>query len=241
MRNFLVSFLLSFLLLVWLVAPASGSEKSTLRYKVTWLGIPAGKIKFVVEKEGSLIKLYAKSKTIGMARLVYPFKSEWTTWIDEDGYPVKSRIWFKKRGKEVLKEYIFDQKKGEVIRLQKGHRKVYKLSHFPVYDELSAFYATMKLVLKKPGEEHLFWVFAHKKANQALLRYLKDETIRTSCGPLEAQKLQVEFGFESELIKRSKEAYLWKIRDLIVKSQGDLAIGHVTGTLTNLDCKEVKP
>ncbi len=236
MRSFLVS-----LFFFLFVVNVSAAENLTLKYEVSWLGITAGKVKFVVEREGKLVKLYAKSKTVGIVRLFFPFKSEWTTWIDEKGYPVKSRIWRKRGGKEVLKEYFFDQDSGRVVRLKKGRQSVYRLKHFPVHDELSAFYATMKLPLRKPGEEHIFWVFAHKKANRALLRYLKDEKIKTPCGALKAQKLEVEFGFESELVKRARKAYLWRVKNLIVKSQGELSIGHVTGKLLNLDCKEVKP
>ncbi len=232
--------LLCLLLLLCLWAKVS-AEELVLKYKISWLGITAGKIKLVIKKEGNLTRLQAKSKTVGMVKIFFPFKSEWTTWINKDGYPVKSRIWRKRRGKELLKEYFYNQEKGEVIRLKKGKKSIYKLNHFPVHDELSAFYATMKLNLTRLGEEHIFWVFAHKKANKAFLRYLKDEKINTVCGPLEAQKLEVKFGFESELIKRSKKAYLWKSRNFIVKSQGELAIGHVTGKLTNLNCQEVKP
>jgi len=222
------------------ISPVSAQEV-VLKYKVSWLGLTAGKIKFVIQKEGPLIKLRARSKTIGVVKLFFPFKSEWTTWIDKNGYPVKSRIWRKRRGKEVLKEYIYDQKRGQVIRFKKGKRSVYKLKHFPVHDELSAFYATMNLKLTRPGEKHLFWVFARKKDNPAILRYLKQEEVNTKCGLLPAQKLEVEFGFESELIKRSKKAFLWKTKNLVVKSQGELAIGHVTGQLINLDCQEVRP
>ncbi len=233
--------LLASLLLVLFWAPSVLSDKVVFKYKVSWLGIPAGKIKFVIEKEGGLTKLYAKSKTIGMVRLFFPFKSEWTTWIDAQGFPVKSRIWRKKRGKEVFKEYYYDQKKGLVIRHKKGKVSTYKLSRFPVHDELSAFYATMKYPFKEVGEEKILWVFAHKKANQAVVRYLKDDKVNTSCGPILARKLEVDFNFESELIKRSKKAYLWQTKGLIIQSQGELAIGHVTGKLTNLNCEEVKP
>ncbi len=231
---------LSLFLLLFSGALAVGAGNLYWKYKVSWLGIPAGKIRIYVEKEGTFLKLRAVSKTTGMVRLFFPFKSKWTTWVDERGYPVKSRIWRKSRGKEVLKEYFFDQEKGLVTRRKKGRTSTYKLKHYPVYDELSAFWATTKLVFEKPGEEKVLWVFAHKKANPAFVRYLKDEEVGTSCGTLKAQKLEVRFGFESELIKRSKKAYLWKWKEFIVKSQGELAIGHVTGKLVNLDCKEVK-
>ena len=184
------SFLLSLFIFFFLFAEA-GAERLVLKYRVSWLGMKAGKIKFVVE--------------------------------------------------EVLKEYFFDQRRGVVVRRKKGRESTYRLEHYPVHDELSAFYATMRARFKEAGEEKVFWVFARKKANKSTVRYLEDEKLDTPCGPWWAKKLEVEFGFESELIKRSKRAYLWQAKGLILKSQGELAIGHVTGKLVNLDCKEERP
>ena len=236
MRNFLLSLFVCFLFL-----GEAQAERLVLKYRVSWLGVTAGKIKLVVEEEGGLTKLYAQAKTTGMVKLFFPFKSKWTTWLDQNGYPVRSKIWRKKRGKEVLKEYFFDQRRGVVVRRKKGRESTYRLEHYPVHDELSAFYATMRARFKEPGEEKVLWVFAHKKANKSTVRYLEDEKLDTPCGPWWAKKLEVEFGFESELIKRSKRAYLWQAKGLILKSQGELAIGHVTGKLLNLDCKEERP
>ncbi len=224
------------LILVWIL-PAWGKE-TILRYRVSWMGIPAGKIKLLIREDPEGIYLRAKSKTVGVVKVFFPFKSRWETWCRPDGYPVKSRLWRKKRRKEVTKIFFFDQEKGIVRRIKKGKTKEYRLKHYPVYDELSAFYATMKLKWQRVGEEKVFWVYAHKKANRAVVKYEGDEEIAGPQGQkVKAQKLLVRFGFESELVKRAKKARLWVWQGLVVKSEGDLAIGHLTGKLVEIEEK----
>ncbi|OAG27951.1 DUF3108 domain-containing protein [Thermodesulfatator autotrophicus] len=235
MKNLIISFILLWCFLPW---PAKAVEKQVYHYKVSWLAIPAGQIKVTVIKSGSRTKLIAKAWTTGFVRMLLPFESTWTTWLDPEGYPRRSRIYRVERGKAVLKEFIYDQQRGKVIRYKNGRKeKEIKLKHYPVHDELSAFYASMNTIMEKPGEEKTFWIFAKDKANQALLKYLKDENINTVCGRLKTQKMEVTFGFQSELIERSKKAYLWLARKLVIKAQGELTLGHITAGLTNLPCK----
>jgi len=234
-RNLVI--VVSLLLLAW-ISPARAG-KVHLEYHVSWVGIPAGKIKMTIQEEPTGIYLLAKSKTVGVVKVFFPFKSRWETWCRPDGYPVKSRIWRKKRRKEVTKIFVFDQEKGIVRRFKKGQTKEYRLEHYPVYDELSAFYATMKADWSKVGEEKVFWIYAHKKANRAVVKYEKDEEVKDHEGrKVQAKKLLVQFGFESELVKRAKKAYLWLHDGLVIKSEGDLAIGHLTGTLVKVEKEE---
>jgi len=219
--------------LLFLSLPAQAGEM-VLKYRVTWMGIPAGKIKLLIREDQKGTYLLAKSKTVGLVKVFFPFKSRWETWCDPNGYPLKSRIWRKKRHKEVTKIFVFDQEKGIVRRFKRGKMKEYRLDHYPVFDELSAFYATMKLSWQKVGEEKVFWVYAHKKANRAVVKYEKDEEVEGPKGPVKAKKLLVQFGFESELVKRAKKAHLWVADGLVVKSEGELAIGHLTGTLVEV-------
>ncbi len=210
------------------------AKEITYKYDVRWMGITAGKIKIFVKENDSLVYLCAYSKTVGLARLLYPLEARWQTWAREDGYPLRSRIYRKKRKKESTKEFIFDQKRGEVWRYKEGKIKKYVLKHTPVYDELSAFWITMKLKFKHPGERKTLWIYAHKKDHPATITYLKDEKIKTIFGLVNAQKLKVEFGFESELVKRAKKAYLWLYQGKVVKSEGDMPIGHLIGILREI-------
>ena len=229
MRN-----LLLFVSLLLLPA-ALWAKETTYKYEVSWMGITAGKIKIQVREGKDLVYLYARSKTVGLARLLYPLEATWQTWATKEGYPLRSRIYRKKGDKELTKEFFFDQKKGVVRRVKNGKVKTYVLEHKPVYDELSAFWVTMRLDFQKVGETKTLWIYAHKKANSAQITYLKDEELKTIFGKVKAKKLKVEFGFESELVKRAKKAYLWVYQGKVVKSEGDLPIGHLTGTL-----KEIK-
>ncbi|AEH45076.1 hypothetical protein Thein_1208 [Thermodesulfatator indicus DSM 15286] len=238
MKNLRLLIISLFLIFIGSVCLTHAAEKKTYHYKVNWLAIPAGQIELTVIKSSRRTKLIAKAWTTGFVRILLPFESTWTTWLDENGYPRRSRIYRVERGKAVLKEFIYDQKNGKVIRYKNGHKeKEVKLKHYPVHDELSAFYASMNTVMKKPGDEKIFWIFAKNKANQARLKYLKNENIRTPCGRMKTQKMQVTFGFQSELIERSKKAYLWLAQKLVIKAQGELTLGHVTADLTNLPCK----
>jgi len=236
-----LTLLFSFLLFFILCASFSWAESKVFNYDVSWLGIPAGKIKITVKQRDGRTKLIAKARTIGLVRVLLPFESTWTTWLDKNGYPRRSRILRIERGKKTLKEYIYDQQNGVVEKYRNGkHEKTIKLKKYPVHDELSAFYASMGLCFKAPGEEKSLLIFAKNKANEARLKYLKDEKEKTPCGRLKAKKIAVTFGFQSELIERSKKALLWVAQNMVVKGEGKLTLGHITAKLSNCPSKEEK-
>jgi hypothetical protein len=208
------------------------AQETLFLYEVSWMGIRAGKIKLLIRQEGNVIYLQAKSKTTGMVRLFFPFESRWETWCTRDGYPIRSRIYRRKGDQELVKYFVFDQKRGYVwkIKEKKGKRNIkkYHLLHYPAYDELAGFVKSMHLKWREPGEKKRLWIYAHKKANLTEITFLEEEKADSPWGKVLARKLLVEFGFESELVKRAKRSYLWLYQDKVIKAEGEMIIGHLT-------------
>lgn len=225
------------LLCLWLLLGGRAlAETTVLKYKVRWLGFTAGKIQIAIRTQGAETYVMASSKTVGMVRLFFPFQSRWETWIGPDGYPIKSRIWRKRGKKEVTKEFLFEQERGVVKRIYKGQVRTDVVGR-KVHDELSAFVYSFRLKWHSPGEKEIFWIYAHRKAHRAVLTYLKDEEVKTYCGWVKAQKIQADFGFQSELVKRARKALFWWWCGQLVQSEGDMPIGHLTAILCNPECK----
>ncbi len=237
MRNAKILIVLGILFLGY-IYPLLGAHAETLelKYKVRWLGFTAGKIRIQIKSSPDQTYAVAYSKTVGVVRLFFPFQSRWECWIGPDGYPRKSRIWRKRGKKEVTKEFVFDQEKGVVKRIYKGKIRVDKVDH-RVYDELSAFVASFRMKWQRPGEKKTFWIYAHRKAHQAVLTYVKDEEVKTYCGWVKAKRIQADFGFQSELVKRARKAVFWWWKGQMVQSEGDMPIGHLTAILRNPRCR----
>ena len=218
------------LLSLFFWAAVAQAKEAVYFYDVHWMGVPAGKIKLLVRENPQYIYLRVDSRTIGMVRLLFPFRSTWECWCKKNGYPIRSKIYRQKGKKEVIKFFIFDQRRGLVWRLKKGKKKIkkYKLRHYPVYDELSGFVASTHLEWQEPGETKEMWIYAHKKANLTHITYLGEEKQKAFWGQVLAQKLSVRFGFESELVKRAKKARLWLYKGRVIKAEGDIVLGHLT-------------
>ncbi len=231
----LLRFLIFFLLFVFI--QKTFAEIQIYHYKVKWLGIPAGKIEIRVQKLETQTYIRAESKTIGIVKLIMPFKSCWETWLAVDGYPIRTHIWRKGRGKAVIKEFFFDQKNGLIKRIKNGKAKIYKVNQ-KVHDELSAFIRALNFKWKRSGEIKNLWIFAHGKANKAILQCIGKEKINSRCGKVNAWKIKTEFTFKSELINRSRQAIFWIYQDKVFKGEGDLPIGHLTAILMNPGCED---
>ncbi len=228
--------LLWIIIFFWVLLSSPCRAESLLKYNVRWLGFTAGKIQIKIQPKDQMTYVVAYSKTVGFVRLFFPFQSKWECWIGPDGYPVKSRIWRKRGDKEVTKEFLFQQEKGIVKRIYKGKVRIDKVDR-KVYDELSAFVASFKIQWDKPGAQKYFWIYSHRKAHQAVLTYAKDEEIKTYCGWVTAKRIQADFGFQSELVKRARKAVFWWWHKQMVQSEGDMPIGHLTAILRNPRCK----
>ncbi len=234
-----MSFNIKFLIVLsffWVLSGVIWAQSQVLRYQVSWMGIPAGRITIEIIPQGSTTYVRAKARTTGLVRLIFPFQSVWETWMGPDGYPLKTHIWRKRRNKVVVKEFFFDQEKGEVKRVQNGKIEIDKVGG-RVYDELSAFIVSRKIPWKRPGEIKKMRIYAHKRAREATMQYIANEKIKTWCGWITAQKIKVEFGFESELVRRAKKALFWVNQGEVFEGEGDLPLGHLTAILANPRCK----
>ena len=231
------SSVLALSLLLWPLALQAGEVRYL--YEVSWLGLRAGKIELRVREGEGFRRLEARSRTVGMARLVFPFESRWVTWCDASGYPRRSRLYRRRGKKEVVKFFVFDQRRGVVwrVKVKKGRRKLgrYRLSHHPVYDELSGFVACTARSWTRPGERTVVWIYAHKRAAPAEIVFRGWDRVEAPWGRVRAAKLEVRFGFESELVKRARRALLWVHRGIVLRAEGELPFGHLTVKL-----KEVK-
>jgi len=174
-------------------------------------------------------RLTAYAYTTGLGALIFPFRSLWRTEIDPQGFPRRTVIEVLEKGHPKRKVIAFFPQEGRVEKLKvtpKKERRESFRTKLPAYDELSAFYAVLKHSFR-PGETLSLPVFAGEKVHPARVVARDWEKVKTYRGWEKALRLDIEFSFESELIRRSRRAKLWVRKGIPLVGEGDIPLGHL--------------
>ncbi|QJA05968.1 DUF3108 domain-containing protein [Thermosulfurimonas marina] len=217
--------LLLFLCGFFLFTGSSLASGYYLRFRVAWEFIPVGRIELWLSPP----RLTAYAYTTGIGAWIFPFRSLWRTEIDARGFPRRTVIEVLERGHPKRKEIVFFPEKGRVekrkITPKKERREVFR-ARLPAYDELSAFYAVLKHPFR-PGETWVLSVFAGEGVHPTKVTARDFEKVKTFRGWEKALRLDIEFSFESELIRRSRRAKLYVREGLPLAGEGDISLGHL--------------
>ncbi len=143
--NFLFLFFVSIFFILFLPSTLKAHNQTIyLEYKISWGPFTFGRAVLRLSPQ----KLKALARTTGLGNLFYPYKATWTTWLNNESFPLKAEIFSKSRKKTRKKWEIFNSTSKEVIILHflptKG-KEVFKNLTFPLYEELSAFAKSLTL------------------------------------------------------------------------------------------------
>ncbi len=222
--------LLRISLLLFLLSGALAEPRAETRYflfRVTWEFIPVGRIELWRSEQETV----AYARTTGLGALIFPFRSLWRTVLDPKGYPRKTEIEILERNHPKRKILRFEPEKGLVIKEKitprKHVRETFRV-RYPLYDELTAFWATLAFPWKGPGDRMALPVFARGKVHRVSIVAKRLKEIKSFRGWERALEIEALLPFESELIKRSRNMKLYLSPEgwpLI--GEGDIPLGHL--------------
>ncbi|WP_363315414.1 DUF3108 domain-containing protein [Thermosulfurimonas sp.] len=192
-----------------------------------WELIPVGQIELWKTPH----QYIAYAHTTGLGALIFPFRSLWQTRIDGEGYPRITRIEVLERKHPKKKILYFYPREGKVIREKITPRKHLTETYaapYPLYDELSGFWAAVTHPWHKPKETLLLRIFAGEKAHMVTVRALGYERIKTFQGWRRAFRIQADLPTASELIRHSRKAVLWlSPQGWPLAGEGKIPLGHL--------------
>lgn len=195
--------LLSFLFLFLWFKPGFG--EMVLHYEIFYGPLKVGESKIILSAK----EYKAITFTTGVGDLIYPYRAEWITLIDEKGYPLKTIIHSKDRFKERKKVILFNPKNQSILvekLLPTPKKKNFQIP-FPIYDELTAFIASWKLNFKEQ-KEHELPLYIDGEKYQVKIKYLNFGICKLFNQTESCYKLLAILPEKSELLKRSKEVQI---------------------------------
>ncbi len=217
--------------------PLSATEafsSQSLVFRVTWFGLPAGKVHLKVEKNSREIVITATARSSRLLSTFYPVRDLWQSILaGSPPYPVRSFIdqnegkWSRK------KEYLFDYRDGVVRVLKNGRLKKEVRLEFPAFDEISAFVYLRDLEFSAPGEIKYVPTFSGGRFYRVPVEFLGYEEIKVTGGWKKVLHLRPKVPFEG-VFGRKGDIHVWLTADsrrLPVKVTGRLTIGHLTAWL----------
>ncbi len=205
----------------------SRAETQYFLFRVTWEFLPVGRIELWRSEREAV----AYARTTGLGALIFPFRSLWRTSLDPKGYPRKTEIEILERKRPKRKLLLFRPETGLVIKEKitprKHVRETFRVS-YPLYDELTAFWATLAFPWKGPGDRLTLPVFARGKVHRVSLVARRLKEVKSFRGWEKALEIEALLPFESELIKRSRKVKLHLSREgWPLKGEGDIPLGHL--------------
>jgi len=217
-----------------------------LKYDISWGPLKLGEAKLYIKNEKYTAEVY----TVGIGDFIYPYYAKWETYIDPEGYPLKSLIYSKHKSKERKREIIFDKKNGRVIYkkfLPKPKNPNIIFIKYPIYDELSAFIKSFGLDYSK-NQIYEMPLFIKKRKEFVKIKFKKEKKCKFFNENRTCYLIKVELPPVSELLKRAgkSEMELLKNERYPVKLKGKLPLlGSLIGKLKEVKvlkvpCKNIK-
>ncbi|WP_456433595.1 DUF3108 domain-containing protein [Thermosulfuriphilus sp.] len=234
-RRFLLGLIV--LLFFWPQASRSVDQiffPSKLVYRVTWFGLPAGKVSILVERNTQGLKITATARSSRLLDTFYPVRDLWISELSgSPPYPVKTLIDQNEGRRSRKKEYLFDYRLGRARVFKNGRLKKEVPIEFPAYDEISAFVFLKDLKFQKPGEVKLVPAFSSGRFYLVPVEFVGYEEIKVTGGWKKVLHLRPRVPFEGVFGRRG-DIHVWLTADdrrLPVKVTGKLTIGNLVAWL----------
>ncbi|PMP69093.1 MAG: hypothetical protein C0190_00595 [Thermodesulfobacterium geofontis] len=234
-REILKSFLLSVILNFFLLINCRGTEIK-LFYDIYYGPFKIGESEICITPEKYTATVYS----VGLANSIFPYYAKWETWVDEKGYPKKTFIYSKERGKERKRVIYFKKEENNVIyqKLLPTYKKPENISlEFPIYDELSSFIASFYI-------DYTFYpktklpLFIKKSREYVRIEFKGRKTCEFEKEEKECLFIEVFLPKKSELLERSSEVemLLLKEKKVPLELRGKLPIfGSLVGKLKKIE------
>lgn len=178
--------------------------------------------------------------SVGLANVLFPYYAKWETWVDKKGFPEKSVIYSKEKGKE-RKRIIYFKKEEEKIVYQKLLPECKKpediLLKFPIHDELSSFIASFYIDYTKQSQVQLP-LFIKKSREYIKIEFKEKQNCNFEDKKSECFHIKIFLPKKSELLERASEAemLLWEERRVPLELRGKLPIfGSLVGKLKKIE------
>jgi len=213
------------------------SQEETLRYKISWMGVPAGELiihllpDLDVPQERFTIMVTAKSA--GLLDVFYPVEDNFETIVTgATRLPIRYHIDQHEGHRHNKKLTTYDQSHG-IITYQKNDTaaETYMVAG-PTYNEFASFMIMRALPLVI-GTELMVPTFADEKRHEVLVRVETKEQMSSIFGKIEAIRVRPQLPFKG-LYRKTGDPVIWISDDaarIPVKIKAKIVIGSITAEL----------
>ncbi len=222
--------------------PYSGSE--TLRYSVSWLGMPAGEVVMrIEEREGGDNKflISATFKSAGLLDLFYPVDDYFETIVKGKSHlPEYCKMLQKEGRRQNNKVTLYDQQKY-LVTYKKNDRspELFDLDG-PMHNEFSSF-LFMRTLSFDHGEREMMPIFADNDRHEMVLTVEGEDTLQTIIGRKETLRVRTHLTFRG-LYDKMDDPLIWLTDDVYripVKIRTKIAIGSLVAELSDYQGRQV--
>lgn len=208
-----------------------------LHYNVSWLGVPAGRLTFVVsalDQRGELLAIDISARTAGLLGKIYPVQDDFRLVVrGERRLPNHYRVDQRQGERRNLRVTIYDQEKGRVIyRRNQDPAEEYKVSG-PVHNEFSAFWV-MRVMPLEPAIPVMIPTFADRARHEIQVAVEKIETVNSLLGWRETLLVKPRLTFVG-LYEKAGDPQIWLTNDqyrIPLRVRSRIAIGSLTAHLS---------
>ncbi len=240
MKNFSNKIFFSILIVVifvgFLISYGFGIEnKIKLFYEIRYGPFKVGETEIYITPEKYTAIVYS----VGLAKWIFPFYAKWETWVDKKGYPEKTIVYSKERGKERKRIIYFKKEEGKIVYqklLPECKEPENILLEFPIYDELSSFIASFHIDYTKQSKVKIP-LFIKKNREYIKIEFKERKNCNFENEKRECFYIKVFLPKKSELLERASEAemLLWEEKKVPLELRGKLPIfGSLVGKLKKI-------
>ncbi len=203
-------------------------------YKVTWFGIKAGDITFMVKDRGKdKWHILAVARSSSLFSLFYPVEDIFET---EVSGPEMLPEWIVIRQKEgkyrSFKRVMFDQSGLKIVYEKDDEETVTYSIPRPAHNEISSFFI-MRVLPMSIGRSVFVETFASRKSYTVEVKVLQRDRLQTGLGELTTIKVKPVLLFEG-VHERTGDVYVWLTDDkrrIPVQVKGAIRIGSLVARL----------
>ncbi len=218
-----------------LLASAYGGGER-LRYRVSWLGIPAGELEMAVRRldgHPERFALEVVAKSAGLLAVFYPVEDRFLTVVEgKNRLPVRHEMEQREGRRRNRRLTLYDQEAFRVTHQKNDDPPENYQLDGPAHNEFSSFFLLRVLPLRKEGEL-VVPTFADRKRHEVKVSFLGEEEAETLFGTQRLLKARPHLKFKG-LYEKVGDPLVWLTADALripARIEARIVIGSLTAEL----------
>lgn len=217
-----------------LLRSAYGGGES-LRYQVSWLGVPAGELTMRIERTGGQrFNITVVARSIGLLEVVYPVEDRFVTLVEgRSRLPVRHEMDQREGSRVNRKLTLYDQERFRVVYRKNDNPVEEYLLDGPAHNEFSSFFFMRAVRFGNNHERVVVPTFADKKRHEVEVILEGTEEWATVLGQRATLKVRPHLTFKG-LYSKVGDPLVWLTDDdarIPVRMQAKIVIGSLTAEL----------